>query len=369
MAEVTLGTKSYEFAELEKKYRGFMGPACKISIDGQELTKDQYAISEITVIMSTSEDIGTATFSITNLYDPETRDFSKLGNPIALGKTVEIELGYVDKLTPVFFGYIAGIRAEYSGGGPPSLKITAMDPTFKLMRGRKAASWTNKKISDVVKEIALKYGLTPKQVDATETMMDFVVQKGVSDYHFLQDLALRSGRECFIVGKEFYFRKRNQSKTPVTSLKHGESLIRFFVEASLSEQVTKVFVRGWDATKKEYSEGSSDTVDKIGSNAKTGGTILKSDMKPGSYDEYIYMNFKDATEANKIAESLMNERAMRFVQGEGECTGHPEIQAGRYIKIEQTGAMFSDVYYVKRVTHEWNTDGYRTIFEVQGNAI
>src|SRR5690606_41371777 len=133
----------------------------------------------------------------------------------------------------------------------------------------------------------------------------------------------------------------------------------FNVEQNIADQVTKVIVRSWDPKTQKVIEASTDSVNKIGTNSKTGSDLLKT---LGTFEEYIYVNAEDAQDAKTKAEAVMNERAMKLVTGTGECIGLPEIRAGRYIKLDGLGSRLSQPYYIVSATHTIDDSGFVTDF-------
>ncbi|CAG7638798.1 hypothetical protein PAESOLCIP111_03978 [Paenibacillus solanacearum] len=366
MSEVQLGTDQHMFDDLEKKYRNFVAPAFKLLIDHQDAVREGMAVTNLTVELTTSQEADSVTFTVGNAYNPVTRDFEWLERMLTLGRTLEVHMGYTDRLTPIFFGYITAVNIRFPAGGTPQLTVTGMDLSFKMMRGRSAKSWANKKITDIVKEVGQQYGANSFVIDATTSAPESFPKKPDNDYQFLHSLAQSLNYEFFIVGKTLYFRKKNQNKAPLMTLSWGKHLMSFNVEQNIAEQVTKVIVRSWDADNRKVIESSADSVNKIGTNSKTGADLLKT---LGSFEEYLYLNVEDAQDAAAKAEAAMNERAMRLITGDAECIGLPEIRAGRYIMLDGLGKRLNQPYYIKGATHTINESGYLTQFQVQGNAV
>jgi len=342
-----------------------MAPAAEVKLHGQDAEQTGIAVSEVRVITSVTDDTDTAVVTFANAYDEVERSLQWY-SLYKLGNNLEIALGYKDKLTTVFSGYITSVQFRYPRSGTPEVVVTGMDASFKLMRGQKIRTWANKKVSDVVKEIAKEHGLTA-DVDDTGAQVPFIAQGHRTDFRFLQDMALAHNYEFFIVGKKLYFRKRFKSKTPILTLKYMHHLREFSLEHNLAEQVARVEVHGWDVKQQKEMVGSSGDVDKINSHSKTGANVLSSIGT--NYVEHIYANPSSQGEANTLAKSIMNGRALRLVSGEGEVVGLPELRAGVFVKVEGLGKELDEAYYVPRATHLFDSSGYVTQFQVQGNAI
>jgi len=368
MAEVTLPNDSFAYGELERKYNDFMAPTAKVRVDGKDVEAEGMALGTVRVDMSALAESDAAVFSIMNAYDMVDRRFRWL-DKFKLGGTVEVDLGYMDKLTTVYFGYITSIRHDFPPESPPQLIVTAMDASFKMMRGHKAKTWTNQKVSDVVKQIAADYGIQTAEVDDTGAKLPTIAKNNISDFNFLRNLALSLNYEFFVVGKKLYFRKKIGDKSFGLTLKYLSTLRSLLLDHSLSEQVTKVEVRGWDAAQKKPIVGTSSggSFNKTGGGSKTGPDLLKAAFM--ELPETIYANVSSQDEATKLANAIWNERGLRFVQGEGECVGVPELRAGRFIKLEGLSPELDQAYYVVRAVHTLDTSGYRTQFQIQGNVV
>lgn len=368
MSNIKLGTEQYTFEALEKKYRDFIAPAFKVYVDGAELGREGIAIADLSVETTVADQSDVVRFTITNAYDPIKRDFEWLNSKVKLGGTLEVHLGYTDQLEPVFFGYITAIDARFPREGTPLLTVTAMDISFKMMRGRGVRNYAEVKVSDIVKQIGQEYGANSFEIDATKTVNPSFLKKPDNDYQFLVELARTLNYDFFIVGKTLYFREKNKNKTPLLTLSWGKTLMAFNVEMNLAEQVSKVVVRSWDPKTTSITVGNSGTISKLGTNSTTGPDLLQM-LGSGGFVETLYVNAIDKQDAETKAAAVLAERAMKLVTGEGECIGLPEIRAGRYIKLDGLGAKLNQPYYIVSATHTIDEDGYTTQFQVEGNAV
>lgn len=366
MTDVSLNKAKRSISELEKRYAGFNAPGFRVKIDGADVTPSGMAISSLMVETTSTKEADVVTFAVNNAFDAEKSEFLWLGEQLALGKELEVHLGYVDKLEPVFYGFITSVKVVVGLDGTPELQVTALDLSFKLMRGRTFRAYADKKISDIVKAIGHEHGLSCK-VDDTQLVIPMLMRSPQSDFQFLHDLAQSINYEFLVVGKTLYFRKKNRDKDPFIELRFGMHLARVEIEHNLSEQVTQVQVRGWDVKEQKPIEAVSNKVDKIGSNSRTGPDLLKAML--GNAEEVYHLNVKDRNEAQILADAVMNERALRLVTGEAECLGIPELRAGRYIKLEGLGERLNQIYYVSRAVHRIDESGYTTTFTFQGNAV
>lgn len=366
MATIKFDSTTYTFAALEQKYRNFFAPAFDISIDGQSFTLQNIAVSSLRVETTTEAKSDNFQFKIENAYDAVARQFKWVGALIEVGKTITIKMGYTDKLETVFDGIITGLSLDYPSEGNPSIMVKGMDRSFLMMRSIKSNLWLNKKVSDVVKEIGGKYGLQ-LQVDDTLTPKPTIEQMGTSDFHFLKHLAEENHHDFFVIGQKLYFRKPNPSASPVITLMYGKNLRSFSTEVDISNQISQIIVRGTDPKTRVPFQATSQSVGIVGSNGKTGKDIMAA--LSSNLVETVYSNVATQAEAQTLANSMLNERAMDLVNGEGECIGLPELRAGRHIKLEGLGPKVNQPFVLSGVTHTINKQGYMTHFNVEGNAI
>ncbi|MFC4600193.1 phage late control D family protein [Cohnella hongkongensis] len=365
MAKIKMDNKTYPFAELEQTYRQFFAPAFDIIVDGQSFTLKQIAVSMLKVETSIAAKSDNFQFRIENAYDAVARQFKWVGSLIDVGKTITIEMGYTDKLETVFDGIITGISVDYPAQGQPSIVVQGMDRSFFMMRSAKSNLWLNKKISDVVKEIGGKYGFQ-LQVDDTTLPKSTIEQFKTSDFHFLKKLASECHHYFYVIEQKLYFKKPSPSANPVVTLMYGKNLRSYSSTVDISSQVGQFIVRGADPKTRQPFQAISQTVDKYGSNGRTGMDIMTSLSREAV--EIVYSDATAQAEAQAMANALMNERAMSLVSGEGECIGLPVMRAGRNIKLEGLGAKFNQSLLLVSVTHTINSRGYMTQFKTEGNA-
>ncbi|WP_155477446.1 phage late control D family protein [Heliobacterium mobile] len=364
MKDLELTQDKYEYTQLEKKYRNFLGPSFKIVINGANLSQQGIVISEVTVELDVGTKADSFQFDVVNAYDPTEREFRWIDDYFSLGNYVEIYMGYVDELVMVFYGLITKVEYAFTEEEVPSLRISGMDLSFLMMKGSDSNVWTQKKYSEVAQSIGASYSFTNK-IDDTKVKLPIIVQKNKTDYHFLSWMAEINDFVFFIKGRTLYFQSRFTNTVPVVTLTIGENLYHFSIEANLSAPTYKVAVRGWNEKSFEEIEATSTNVHKLGS-SKTGCDMVK---LLSEKTEYELANVSSKEEAQQMADAILNRKAMDFVLGFGETTGLPEIQAGRYIQVDKLGKQFKSPFYLQTVTHRIDESGYTTRFTVKGNGI
>lgn len=363
MAELKLDTGSYSYSDLEKKYGQFFAPAAEVKVNGNKID-DSIPLALVRVDTTTEATADSFTIRITNAYDWQSSKWKWL-NVFALGATIDISLGYVDKFEPVFSGYITSVTVEFLEDDGGVINVRGMDLSFFMMKGTRMQTWNEKKYSDIVKEIASRHKATA-QIDDTTIKLPTVSQNMMDDFRFVQYLASLINYDFFVVGKHLYFRKPLTQMTPVTTLALGKELRSLSIEHNLADQLTGVKIRFWDDKQQKVVQSEAGSITKLGSNSKTGKDVLS---KIGNYVETLYMNASSQDEAKNYADAYLNQRSMKLVTGQCECIGLPEIRAGRYMKLSGAGDTYNQTYYVTSASHIMDDDGYMTRFQIGGNAV
>ena len=365
MGSVTLDTKTYTYDELEKKYELFHVPMFQVLVSNQALDTKKVSISHVVVHTSVEAEADTVDFIVTNSYDRTKGEFQWVDTHFALGKEVEVKMGYGDKLVTVFVGKITRVEYNCPAGAQPQVHVHAMDITFLMMKHKHTTTWKDKKSSDIVKTIGKKFADSVVADDTTEKFTEKTFLK-MSDFEIIKHLAELENREFFVVGKTVYFRKFFKSTTPMITLTYGKNLLNLSIASDLYHQVNKVTVTAWDEVQGKKIESTSTSYTKLGSNSKTGVDVIKTH---GDFIDYFETKVVSAAHAKTIAEGKLQRKGNLLVQGHGELRGIPELRAGKFIKLDGLGSKLNQVYYLKKVTHTISRNGYITQFVVGGNAV
>ena len=70
-----------------------------------------------------------------------------------------------------------------------------------------------------------------------------------------------------------------------------------------------------------------------------------------------------AEEARDLAISLLRERAYKFITGNGQVIGLPDLRPGTNVELKGLGKRFSGDYHVLKVEHSLGNTGFQTKFE------
>jgi phage protein D len=346
-----------------------LAPEVRLRVAGKDVPLEAEAdLIEVSVLQDVSAP-GMFALRLLN-WDLDKRQFTWSDDPLfAEGGEVEVLMGYVGELEPVFLGEVTGLEPEFRADEPPTVVIRGYDRGHRLLRGRKTRSFTEVKDSDIAAQVAQEAGLTPEAED-TRIPLEYVLQHNQTDFEFLEARARRIGYEVWVEGKTLKFRPRPIEEAGVLTLHLEEDILEFSPRLSTVGLAGKVEVRGWSPKDKEAVLGKAAAAD-AGStmDGETGGLDVAEKAFKAAVAVSVDRPVLSQGEADQIAAGRIREMALSYVTGEGVATGRTDLKAGTVVKIEGCGQRFSGLYYLPSVSHTYSPKrGYRTAFTVRRSA-
>jgi phage protein D len=366
-----------DFQTFAERHESFYVPAFVVNVGGRALTqKLAIAVSQVEIDLTLGA-AGRFSFTVPNTFSIEERKFlSGFGQPVletlTFGAKVEIKLGYGDhsRLPTLITGIITEITTGFAEGSTPELAISGYDNLFPLTLGKRSQSWTEARDSDVVAQLAKEYNLAT-DIETTKEQHAQVEQNQESDFEFVKKLATRNHFE-FYVGTDgrLRFGPPRDRDSGIVRLLWGQSLLSFKPEGNLAAQVSEVEVYGWDSQKKKAIVGKAVAGEESGleSPRKSGGQVLRTALKKPPVLQVRQPVFTEA-EAKRRAQAILNDHAKKFLTGEAECIGLPEILPDRNVTLDNLGEPFSKTYYIQQTTHKYDSNGYRTRLKVKETSL
>jgi uncharacterized protein len=310
-----------------------------------------------------------------------------------LGSRVSVRLGYADKLLTVATGTVSTLAPKFPDGASPTVSVSGVDGMLRLKESKPDQSvekvYRNLADWQIAEKVAQRNKL--RIVTTKEgPVHDRVVQKNQSDAQFLMERAKRLDFDCFLLpdpntGEEtLYFIKPTDGRdsrpirlfrlayqpgltTGPTALPEGlvPNLLDFTPTLTVSQQVSKLTVRGWDPRTKQAIAFTA-TAENLpaGQNSAGGesGPEVAESVLGGRQEVLVDAPVTSDQEARELAISLLRERAYEFITATGRVAGLPELQPGDNLEIFGLGKRFSGTYFVKRVEHTLGTSGFFTQF-------
>ena len=343
-------------------------PDVKVRIDGTALSHD--ATSDV-VSIHVLDDVNAAgmfTLTLLNWEHKEMRVTWVDHDQFKEGNTVEIDMGYRDRMKTLFSGEITGLEPVFHPDHPPTLTVRGYDRRHRLMSRRRTRTFLKMRDSEIAGQIAADWSLTPDVTD-TRVTLDYVMQHNQSDFEFLGERARRIGYEVVVNDTTLHFRPRKSDGGPVLTLTRDVELLEFSARLTTMGQVEEVLVQGWSAKDKEEVVAKSRVGDERPMGGSASGPAATRRAFAGTGDTAVKMPVLDQAEADQLARGWFSEMALNYVEGYGVCIGDPELRAGVLVQIEGVGRRFSGAYYVTSTEHSYRPGtGYRTAVGVRRNA-
>jgi phage protein D len=298
--------------------------------------------------------------------------FWKHTDAFAIGDAVEI--GFADSSNTtsdfddanqgtVLKGEVTAIEVNFTGESQAPIIIRGYDVSHRLHRGRKIRSFQSVTDSDMVSTIIGEVGITAGTVSTTSVTYPYVFQENQTNMEFLRERAARNGFELFVQDGKLNFRNPTAGTTlTLTWLIHFSS---FRVRVTSADQVSSVEVRGWDYVNKEAIVATKSSATTVQTSNGHGVGVDKSSSfsgKPSSplitiVDQFV----TSSSDAEAIAQSLMDELGGEFIHADAKAEGNPLIRVGKVVSLSEMGK-YSGSYYVTEARHIYVGGIYTTEF-------
>jgi phage protein D len=373
-----------ELADLSRDYGDFYAPAFSVRVGGVDVVRDLLvAVSQVEteLVMNTASSFS---FTLSDCYSYKSHSFvtgrgADVLGIFTLGAEIEICIGYGDAgaVPTTLLGVVTNITTSFPETGAPELVVSGFDHGHALTFGTKSESWRDRTHADVVRQIASRHNLDVV-VDPTPERHRQIEQNQLSDWDFLLKLAKRSSAGDIASNFEVYvdpgtarkatlhFAKPRARSSPVLRLVWGEGLLSFRPEANLAGQVARVEVYAWDVKRKEAIVGKASS-DGGNGRAKSVGDHLGTMVR--APDRAPTMRVRQPSfsqsEADQRARAALSEKDKKFLTGDAEAIGLPELRPDCVVQIDNVGKLFSKNYYIERASHRIDSGGYRTRFKVR----
>lgn len=289
---------------------------------------------------------------------------------IDVGDTVLVKLGYKDRLVTVIQGKVQTLSPKFPESGSPTITVSGLDRLHDLSLHKpgknEQKNFRGKTDWEIAQIIANRNHLQAEVTREGPANGD-LWQRDLDDAAFLMERAKKLDFDLFVQPDDqgvdtLYFVKPSRDKG--YSFVWGENLSSFNPTVNAARQVQSVTVRGWSPKSKaviEYKAEAKDLPEFQGKGSAKSGADL-----PGrTGDMVVDFPVSSKEEAQKLAKSLLADRAYWFVTGEGKVIGVPDLRPAQLIELKGLGPRFTGNYEVRTVSHSFGSDGYSTNFSVR----
>ncbi len=334
---------------------------------------DEDIKSRVRTIVVNQESDGASSFKIQ--LDDYDDAFAKGKFTIREGDQCVISLGYYEEeLNQVIIGNVTSVKANRKEYSRKLYEVSGFDGLQALTRGRRRRSWEQIKDSEIAELIAGECGLGA-DVDDSGIVHPYIVQNNVNNLTFLYERARRLGFEVKVVDRNLVFKRATKTSSGVTLRwnvdgRDGDTSIlqRCNFDTSTMNVVEKVVVRGYDRdTGKPIIASSSDLL-----RQNMGDTDATSYAQAYNLDTTIQISdqpVNSTEEAEKLAQSILNQRDNNFLTGRGSCEGNSKLTCGKTVNIKDIGAEMDGEYFISSCRHTLKAGtttgcGYWTEFSI-----
>lgn len=288
---------------------------------------------------------------------------------------IRISADFQTHTEEIFRGYITQPKPTYpNSGGETTLELSVQDESAALDREQMRTIWgEDAPISDlnILTELIAPLGLTPDG-DSGQGQSSRALSQDATPIVFLRERAQANGFDMIFSGGQVYFgakRLEGEAQAPIL-VYAGKDTNCLNLEINDDGQRPDE-VRFDHAPQDEGAETTSETV---GPDVAVLGSSPVAEEGAGLGTPSVWRVSKEGDETEEElrarAQALVNESSFRIrATGEldGSLYGHV-LKAGRTVPLDGTGARYGGLYYVDKVVHNFQPDGYRQQFELIRNA-
>jgi phage protein D len=282
------------------------------------------------------------------------------------GRPIKVSLGYGATLRPVFAGDVTGLEFEAEDDSGSALTICGYDRLHRLARARRTAAFVKKTDSQIAADIAGLHDLRGVVTDSG-VVHPYVMQRQQTDLAFLRERARRIGYVIRVEDDQLFFEPRALDDTAVVQAKFGDNLLELRVVTSLLGQVGAAEALGWDPDAQKAIAAQATAARATMGGKKTGlelgDSLYKAEVTaatgaPIALDKH----------AEQVAAAELEAIALRHVVCSGRLLGTPELRPGTILDVAVKSRRVSGSYFLTRVTHTWDPEGFFTRFEGRRTA-
>jgi phage protein D len=338
-------------------------PTYIVEINGKELPEDISDKVESFSYEDHEDKMDELRLSIIDL------DLSYCDHPMLQeGGEIRARWGYIGDLSEMRICTIKEIGYDFGEDGTVRIDLTGYDKSHKLTGRAARTCWTDKKLEEVVTDIAKKHNLTPVIKIPGDFKREALSQGGKNDFVFLKSLAAEMGCKMWVVNDELHFEPNEAKGSASYTFRYREDAEGFLQSLSIKSNAEKGKGTGKETesagvdpvTKKPFQEKTSAEREYITENLADGREEKETPLQPKD-DETG--NIKPtpsptAAQGRQEAKGHVVSEGMRTIEANAETIGIPGLKAKDIIRIEGISNKFSGLWRVKSVKHSISDAGY-----------
>jgi Rhs element Vgr protein len=264
------------------------------------------------------------------------------------GTDISIEAGYDLSYKTIFKGIITqqSIRVNESTGA--TLELECRDAAIKMTVGRKSASFSKKKDSDIITSIINSYGGLSAKVTSTDTVWPQQVQYYATDWDFILSRADINGMVISVVNGKVTVAPPDANNDPVLTANYGDNIYEFNADLNSVTQLSTVKATAWDYKNQQINTGQAT------SGVDGPGNISSKKLSSVVGLSAFMLQTPAAVENDDLSgwcKAQLTKSVYSKIQGEVKVDGNSMLQPGNYITLGQLGDRFNGDHFISGVTH------------------
>lgn len=356
---------------------GFRNPAsCLIEIGPERKNIDQIAPLVATVDLQTSRDEASAgTLVIEDRRGSDGKWIAADSGLFTRWAAIRISADFGTHQELILSGYVLKLTPEYPGNPAESkLTLEVQDEGAALSREQMRRVWgEDQAMSDlqILTELAGEVDISSDPLSAMGQSSRPLSQEG-TPIQFLRERAKANGYELIFHDGQVYFgpkRLDGAAQAPILVYAGRDTNCRNFTLGDSADTPDQVRA---DLAPRE--EGATpEVVSVVADEPALGSTpaaVEGSDLGAPSVWRVGAEGDETVEERTARAQALVNEHAFKL-RGSGEIDGSlygHVLKVGATVTIDGVGSRYGGLYYVDKVAHAFNSEGYTQTFEVMRNA-
>jgi phage protein D len=286
----------------------------------------------------------------------------------------KVRLGESARPAPLFTGEVVTLEAEFDGEGTFTT-VRAFDLSHRLMRGQRVRSFTDRRASEIARQLAVAAKLPIGKIDRTAILYETVTQPNTNDWDFLKMLAVDNDAEVAVVDGKFFFRNpvraasapggATAAQSPlVVQMNKNVLAIRSTVTAV--GQVDSVVARGWDIRRKVAVKSTAKTTASDEIQIRTTSAKL---TRPFGAAQLTVADvpYQTVAETRAVAGAVAADVTGARAELEVGILGNPHLRAGVPLSMQDIGEPFDGKYTTTSSRHTFAVgERYETWLTVSG---
>lgn len=260
--------------------------------------------------------------------------------------------------------------------GGTYLEVTAMDATYLMNLQEKVTPWPNMPDSAIAAAVFGRYTVIPQVTPTGPVLAEpegTTTQRG-TDIRFLRRLARRNGFDCYVQPEPLSGLDTGHFEAPsVVGVPQAVLNVHLGTDVNVQDfrvryemlRPTAAMAAGLDASTKAPQPAAAPVAAQVPMGAEPALTRIV----PPPTIRPVELGPARSADVQRAAQAMVD-RASWAVVAEGIVGADvPVLRPGRIVNVRGAGRVFNGSYYLTRVRHTIDADGYRQRFEAKRNAV